>query len=69
MIAHSPAALQQVLELVAVHVAHAVVTRLADFADFAELAGDDFHVAGNAAGLVVGNDETMQVDKALVVGD
>ena len=69
VVAHAPAAGEQVAQLGPVHVAVAVETGVADVPDLAHLADHDFHVAGDAVLLVHGDGEAMQVGQSLVVSD
>ena len=57
--AHAPAAGEQILELIAIHVPIAVEARSADIADFADLLAHDLDVSGNAEFLVMGNGKAV----------
>ena len=69
MIANPPAPGEQVFEFVGVHVAIAVVTGVADIADFAQLPDDDFYVSRDAVFFVDGDCELVKIDEGFVIGD
>ena len=61
VVAHAPAAGEQIAQLGRVHVAVAIVAGVAGFADLAHLADEQFYVAGDGVLLVHGDGEAVQV--------